>query len=130
MLGRAALAEQAALEREHDAAEHVTALAARDLLRLRRGHVEALRRVELRERLADAEPRAGDDPDTAPLGVLRLEDLGDGRLRRRVAELADAALVRDLDLGAALLDLLRDHPDALEHVDGLEPGRDARHAVL
>ena len=50
--------------------------------------------------------------------------------RVRVALGHDAAVVGDLDLGAALFELLEDHVDALQHVDRLEAGDDAGHVVL
>ena len=114
----------------HDPAQHVAALAAGDLLGLRRRHVEPLRRVPRGELLADVQSGARDHADAAPLGVGGLEHLGHRRLRGRVAVRVDTAPVRDLDLGAALGDLLREHPHALEHVDRLEAGRDTGYVVL
>ena len=54
----------------------------------------------------------------------------DQLLRRHVALAAHRARVLVLDLGAAFLELLDAHVDALQDVERLEAGDDDRHAVL
>src|SRR5690606_30291778 len=119
---RAASGEELALVGQHGAAKNVAALAAANLTRLRRRDRHALEGVEGGELRPDGETGAGDDAQAPPLGVRWLEDLVDRGARDVVPLGHDGARVRDLDLCAALRELLREHPDTLEYVDRFEAG--------
>src|SRR5665647_1664923 len=97
VLGGAARAEERAVCRIGDAAQHLAAAAAGRFERRLDLDREAHGRIRLDELRAERQPRTGDDAQAAPVGVAGLEHLLHQPLRNDVALGPHGAAVLDLD---------------------------------
>ena len=122
MLGSALRAERRAFDRLFDALQNDPADALARFLDGVSGHAKARFRIETPVRLSQPEPALGDLSDSTPFAGDDAEDVLDEFLRLDISLAAHAPRVRILDLGAAFLQLLQTHVDAMENVERLELG--------
>ena len=122
MFGRTCVAEQRAVARRYDTAQHVAAAAPAWLDRRFNGYVKAGAGIKVREFGSDGKTRIGNRSQPAPRGVARLKYLLDQLARYGVAVCIDATAVGVANRGPVLDNHLDQHADALQDIDRLKPG--------
>src|SRR5208337_3628730 len=130
VLRRADFAEKAAFRRGHDSTENLSALTPRMLFHCDRRHRKPVGRVELPPPRTKVESAFRNNPDPAPGGISRFEDLVNEFARRRISFPGNSPAVLVHNFGPPAFDLVDQKRDALQNVHRFEAGNHARRFII
>ena len=120
VLRRADFAEKSAFRRGHNSAKNLSALAPRMLFHLDLRHRKPFGRIELLPSGTKPESAFRNNPDSAPGGIHRLENLVYEFARCGVSFPVDSPAVRVFNFSPPAFNLVDKQGDALQNVQGFE----------